>query len=50
MAIESNREDTTSIKKTFLKGNEASGRVPKDFHILDCQDHFVSIKVDMLMK
>jgi len=36
MAIESDGKDITSVKKTFLKRNEASGRVPKDFHTLDC--------------
>ena len=48
--MEGNGEDTTSIKKMFLKGNEASGRVSKDFHILDCQDCFVGIKVNVLIK
>ena len=50
MAIESNRENTTSVKKMFLKGDEVSSRVSEDFHTLDCQDCFVGIKVDVLMK
>ena len=36
MAIKSNEEDTTSVKKTFLKGDKNSGRVSENFHILDC--------------
>ena len=50
MAIEGNEKDTTSIKKTFLKKNKASGRVPKDFHTLDYQDCFVGVKVNILIK
>jgi len=50
VAIESNREDTTSVKKMFLKRDEVSGEVPKDFHTLDYQNCFVSIEVNVLMK
>ena len=50
MAIGGDEKDTTSVKKMFLKRDEASGGVPEDFHTLDCQNHFVSIEVDVLMK
>jgi len=48
--MKGNVEDTTSIKKMFLKENEASDRVSEDFHTLDCQDYFVGIKVNVLIK
>ena len=50
MAIESNEEDTDSVEKAFLKGDKASDRVSKDFHILDCQTYFISVEVNMLIK
>jgi len=50
ITIESNREDAASVKKMFLKGDEASGKVSEDSHTLDSQDYFVGIEVDMLME
>ena len=48
--IEGNGEDAASVKKMFLKGDEASGGVSKDPHTLDSQDHFVGIEVDVLIE
>ena len=48
--MKSDRENTTSIKKLFLMGDEATSRISKDFHAFDHRNSFVHIEVDMLTK
>jgi len=49
-AIEDDWEDVTSVEKMFLKGNEFSGGVSKDFYTFNGQNHFVGIKVNILVE
>jgi len=54
ITVEGDGKDAASVKKMFLKGDEASSRVSggvsEDLHILDSQDCFVGIEVNVLIE
>jgi len=49
-AIYGDKKDTASIQKLFLLGNKTSGGISEDFYVLDSQNHFVCVEVNILMK
>lgn len=48
--IESNWQDTASIKKTFLMGVQFSCQITKNLHAFDSRDCFVRVEVDVFVK
>jgi len=48
--VESNLQDTASIKKIFLMGVQSSCQITKNLHALDSRDCFVRVEVDVFVK